>query len=132
METIICEKGVRLESPKAVHKVLKAFGAEEKEMFFVFYMNSRSVVRIAEVEFVGGWNKQLIDVKPVLKKALMNNATHLIIAHNHPTGCLTPSNADIKTTEKIRRALNMLDIELNDHLIFSGESFFSMKEHYLV
>ena len=51
METIICEKGVRLESPKAVHKVLKAFKGEEKEMFFVLYLNSRNEVNNAEIEF---------------------------------------------------------------------------------
>ena len=132
METIICEKGKRLTSPGAVHKVLKAFENEEKEMFFVFYLNSRNEVNQAEIEFIGGWNKQLIDVKPVLKKALLNNSISLIIAHNHPSGALTPSHADIKTTDKLKRALELLDIELNDNLIFSTGGFFSMKWEFLL
>lgn len=130
METIICEKGRLLSSPSAVHKVLKAFGNEEKEMFFAFYMNSRNEVNNAEIEFIGGWNKQLIDVKPVLKKALQNNSISVIIAHNHPSGVLKPSNADIKTTEKIQEALRLLDIDLNDHLIFSADGFYSMREEF--
>lgn len=132
METIICEKGKRLTSPGAVHKVLKAFENEEKEMFFVFYLNSRNEVNNAEIEFIGGWNKQLIDVKPVLKKALLNNSTNLIVAHNHPSGALTPSNADIKTTQKLQDSLRLLDIELNDHLIFSSKGFYSMREEFLL
>lgn len=132
METIICEKGKQLTSPGAVHKVLKAFDNEEKEMFFVFYLNSRNEVNNAEIEFIGGWNKQLIDVKPVLKKALLNNSTNLIVAHNHPSGALTPSNADIKTTQKLQESLGLLDIELNDHLIFSSKGFHSMRENFLL
>ncbi|MCK4502711.1 MAG: JAB domain-containing protein [Desulfuromonadales bacterium] len=132
METIICEKGKKLPSPKAVHDVLKVFEKEEKEMFFVFYLNSRHEVNNAEIEFIGGWNKQLIDCKPVLKKALLNNSISVIVAHNHPSGSLIPSNADIKTTRKLREALELLDIELNDHLIFSTEGFHSMKENFLL
>ncbi len=132
METIICEKGKKLPSPNAVHDVLKAFESEEKEMFFVFYLNSRHEVNNAEIEFIGGWNKQLIDCKPVLKKALLNNSISVIVAHNHPSGSLTPSNADIKTTKKLQEALGLLDIELNDHLIFSTNGFHSMKENFLL
>ena len=130
METIICEKGKRLTSPGAVHKVLKAFENEEKEMFFVFYLNSRNEVNSAEIEFIGGWNKQLIDVKPILKKALLNNSISLIVAHNHPSGSLTPSNADIKSTQRLKEALLLLDMELNDHLIFSANGYYSMKERF--
>jgi DNA repair protein RadC len=119
-----------LNSPKAVHEVLKAFEREEKEMFFVFYLNARNEVNTAEIEFIGGWNKQLIDIKPIVKKALLNNSISVIIAHNHPSGALMPSNADIKTTKKLEKAFEFFDVTLNDHLIFSAKGFHSMKENF--
>lgn len=128
METVICEKGRKLSSPDEVHKVLRAFEGEEKEMFFVFYLNSRNEVNNAEIEFIGGWNQQLIDAKPVLKKAILNNSISVIVAHNHPSGSLTPSDADMKTTQKLQKALEILDIRLEDHLIFSTEGFYSMRD----
>lgn len=127
METIICEKGKRLSSPKEVHNILKAFENEEKEMFFVFYLNSRNKVNNAEIEFIGTWDKQLVDCKPILKKALMNNSIKVIVAHNHPSGCLKPSDSDFLATEKLKNALNIIDIELNDHIVFSNKGYYSMK-----
>ena len=97
-------------------------------MFFVFYLNSRNEVNNAEIEFIGGWNQQLIDAKPVLKKAILNNSISVIVAHNHPSGSLTPSDADMKTTQKLQKALEILDIRLEDHLIFSTEGFYSMRD----
>jgi len=128
METVICEKGKQLASPRAVYEVLKAFKQEEKEMFFVFYMNSRSKVNNAEIEFIGGWDKQMIDCRPLLKKAILNNSISLIVAHNHPSGTLKPSEPDLRSTKRLNEALELLGIELNDHLIFSENGFYSMRE----
>jgi DNA repair protein RadC len=130
METIICEKGRRLSGPEEVHNVLRAFGNEEKEMFFVFYLDARQAVNHAEIEFIGGWNKQLIDLRPVMKRALLNNSISVIIAHNHPSGSLTPSDADIRVTKKLEEALSLIDIKLLDHVIFSQKEMYSMKENF--
>ena len=127
METIICEKGTKITSPQEVYNILKAFEKEEKEMFFVFYLDSRNRVNNAEIEFIGTWDRQLIDCKPILKKALMNNSTNVIVAHNHPSGCNEPSSCDVATTEKLEKAFDLVDIELHDHIVFSKNGYYSFK-----
>lgn len=61
----------------------------------------------------------------LLQVALKTMVTSIIISHNHPTGVLKPSQADILLTEKIREAAKLLDIELLDHLIVSNEGYYS-------
>ena len=70
----------------------------------------------------------IIDVKQVLSIALKCNASGVILAHNHPSGNLVPSEADIKITAKIKKACKILDISLHDHLIISQNGYYSMAE----
>ena len=68
----------------------------------------------------------------MLKKALEVGATGLLLAHNHPTGNLQPSKADIALTEKINKAAKAIDIQLLDHLIVSEKSYFSFADENIL
>jgi DNA repair protein RadC len=69
----------------------------------------------------GGISGSLMDMKVVFQYALKANACGVIIAHNHPSGNMTPSESDLKITRKIKEAGDILDIQLLDHIILTPE-----------
>lgn len=75
----------------------------------------------------GGQASTTVDAKIVFRNALMLSAAKIIVAHNHPSGELKPSNADIQFTEKLIQAGKAIDIEVVDHLIVSHQEYVSMR-----
>jgi DNA repair protein RadC len=80
----------------------------------------------------GGMTGTVADPRIILKKALENDATALILCHNHPSGNLKPSNADETLTQKIKQAAAFFDIRIMDHIIVSNEGFFSFADEGLL
>lgn len=80
----------------------------------------------------GGIASTTVDLRLLLKKGLEVGATGLLLAHNHPTGNLQPSKADIALTEKINKAAKVIDIQLLDHLIVSEKSYFSFADENIL
>jgi len=76
----------------------------------------------------GGTAGTVVDPKLVFTAALKGNASSIVLAHNHPSGNLQPSNADIKLTHKIHQLGKMLDLELLDHLIISNQGYYSFAD----
>ena len=73
----------------------------------------------------GGPCSTAVDVKLILQGALLTNASGVILAHNHPSGNLKPSEPDKIMTERIRKALTVMEVNLLDHLIVTRENYFS-------
>jgi len=67
-----------------------------------------------------------------MKRALENSAVSLIVAHNHPSGNLKPSQSDRQLTQKIQKAASYLDINVLDHLILSEKTYFSFADNQLL
>ncbi|MXS72717.1 DNA repair protein [Flavobacteriaceae bacterium W22] len=80
----------------------------------------------------GGMSSSIIDVKIVLSIALKSLASGIIIVHNHPSGNLSPSKADIDITEKLKSAFNLMDITVLDHLIISKDNYYSFADDGLL
>ena len=76
----------------------------------------------------GGNDATPVDSKILFTAALKANASALILVHNHPSGNMVPSEADINLTKKLVQAAKLLDIRILDHLIISAESFYSFKD----
>ena len=76
----------------------------------------------------GGMSGTFVDLKIIFSAALKGNACTLILAHNHPSGNLNPSEQDLRLTKRIREAGRVLDIEVNDHLIITAEGFYSFAD----
>lgn len=74
---------------------------------------------------VGGFAVTICDPKVVFQAALKANASSIILAHNHPSGNLKPSDADLKLTEKLKKGGLLLDIAVLDHLILTEEAYLS-------
>ena len=67
-----------------------------------------------------------------MKNAILNTASGLIVAHNHPSGNLNPSESDTKITQKIKEAGNLLDVQLLDHLIIANDDYYSFADNGLL
>ena len=80
----------------------------------------------------GGVSSTHVDVKLIFKRALELTASGLVIAHNHPSGQLSPSKKDVTLTEKVKAAGKTLDIHLVDHLIITQKKFFSFSDEGLI
>ena len=98
------------------------------EEFWVFYLNRANVVLRKEKISSGGVTGTVVDNKIILKKALLNLASSIILVHNHPSGNLNPSIQDKKVTKKMKLACELLEINLLDHLIIAGNSYYSFAD----
>ena len=76
----------------------------------------------------GGTSQTIIDIKLVFHAALKANAHSIILAHNHPSGSLSPSKSDISLTKEVGSAGKILNIELLDHLIITEEGYLSFAD----
>jgi DNA repair protein RadC len=96
------------------------------EALCVLYLNhSRRLIR-HELLSSGGLTATVVDVRMILKNSLLYNASAILIAHNHPSGSATPSEADKYLTIKLRDSAALMDIKLIDHLIIAGSNYLSM------
>lgn len=77
----------------------------------------------------GGTAATVVDVFMIAQIAFLLSSKHIIIAHNHPSGNINPSNKDFEVTENIKKALKTLDIKLIDHLIITNESHYSFADN---
>ena len=98
------------------------------EEFWVIIMKKNTVTGIDQVH-QGGLDKALVDIRLLLKLLLEKEATAFIVAHNHPSGNLQASESDRNLTRKIKEAVAYLNIQLLDHLIIAGNSYYSFADH---
>ena len=98
------------------------------EVFAVLFLNTANKIKHFEIISKGGLTGTIADPRIILKRALEQNATGLILSHNHPSDNLQPSQADEALTHKIKEAAKWMDIRLLDHIIVSNEGYYSFME----
>ena len=98
------------------------------ETFRVLYLNQNNQVLGCRVISEGGLANTCCDVRTILQGALLTNAVAMILAHNHPSGNVTPSLSDIKSTNQITKAAKLLDIQVLDHIIYTRENCYSFAD----
>ncbi|TXG38782.1 RadC family protein [Seonamhaeicola maritimus] len=107
-------------------------GELQHEEFWIIYLNNSNKVIQKNQLSKGGITGTLVDVRLVLKNALEVGATGLILAHNHPSGTLKPSEADKQITAKLKNAAQSLDIKVLDHLIITENAYFSFADENIL
>ncbi|KAF2510719.1 JAB domain-containing protein [Flavobacterium zhairuonense] len=95
-----------------------------EEFWVLFLNNSNKVISKSQLS-KGGITGTVVDVRLVFKLALENGATSLILCHNHPSGNLSPSEADIQITKRIKQVGESLDVKVLDHLIITESKYYS-------
>lgn len=102
------------------------------EEFWVVLLNRASRVITRKRISQGGLTSTIADPRIIFKLAMSEDAPSIIVAHNHPSGNLTPSQADIDLTRKLVAAGKLLDIQVVDHLIISGNNYCSFADSGLM
>ncbi|MGB5007675.1 MAG: DNA repair protein RadC [Ferruginibacter sp.] len=98
------------------------------EVFAVIFLNRANKINHFEIISKGGISGTVADPRIILKKALEEDATSLVLCHNHPSGNLQPSRADEELTKKIKEAAAYFDIKILDHIIVSEEGYYSFAD----
>ena len=126
-------KPLSLSSSAAAFSILKPvlIGLTYEE-FWVLYLDNAHVLLERSLLGKGGFTATVVDVRLVLQQAIKWGATAMIVAHNHPTGNLTPSAADKALTHKLKDAAKVLDIVLLDHIIVGKNEYFSFADQHLL
>lgn len=117
-----------MNSRDAFDMVVPYIHDEEQEHLTVVVLNAAQIAKSMHFISDGTDTSVLISAKMIARTAVMNNACGIIMAHNHPSGKVTPSKADIQMTAKVKEALAFFDISLLDHIIVGDGEYFSFSE----
>ncbi len=124
---------VKIESSSDSFKILQPFlGDLQTEQFWAIFLNQNNRILGKTQLSSGGINQSVVDVRILFKTALDHFATGIVVAHNHPSGNLKPSQEDLKITKQIDEAGKLLNIQLLDHVIISQNSYFSFADESLL
>lgn len=121
------KKSSILLSPKDVWERMEDIRGSKKEHFVVFYLDSRNQEIQRDIISMGTLNESIVHPREVFENAIKNNTAAIIIAHNHPSGSLEPSQADIEITKKLIHAGKILDIKILSHVIITKDAFNELK-----
>jgi DNA repair protein RadC len=128
-ETNQAKANLRLNNSASIAAFLQPRLTDRKqESFVVLFFNRNNELIGEESLFLGGVASTIVDVKLVLHLALEYLASAIVVAHNHPSGNLRPSQADMTITQKLKKATSAIEIRLLDHIIISHRGYYSFHE----
>lgn len=117
------EQRAEASTPEAVYELVKDYADDEKESFILVLLDSANRVKDIQTVSIGTLTSSLVHPREVFRPAIQQAAASIIVAHNHPSGSLNPSTADLQVTERLKECGKLLGIELLDHLIITKESY---------
>lgn len=109
-------------------RVVASIAHHSQERLGAAFLDSRSRILGQREIFVGTINSALVSTRDVIRFALLERASAVVVYHNHPSGNPGPSSEDITFTRKLRQSLDLVDIELADHIVVGGNRWVSMRE----
>ena len=107
--------------------VIDALSGLSQEHFLALFLDARNRLITSEVLFYGSVDTAPVYTRVVALRAIVHHAVSVVVAHNHPSGCLNPSAADREVTDKLSWALQLLDIQLLDHLVVANNQCLSFR-----
>ena len=119
-------------SHEAAALMTPLLGDLDHEEFWILLLNRSNRVLDKYMVSKGGITGTVIDVRTIMKCAVEKSATSMILCHNHPSGNLSPSDADLQITRKIKDAGQLMEIQVLDHLIITQKSHFSFADNGLL
>ena len=120
---------IQISTSKDVYQaIVSKFKDLNHEEFWILLLNRANKITSKHLVSKGGQAGTIADPKIIFNIALENHAASVILAHNHPSGNLIPSKADLELTEKLKSAGRFLDIPVLDHLIVTDQGFFSFAD----
>ena len=125
-------KSNRVTKADDVYHQLAEYTTKEKEHFLTITLDGRSNIINTRVIHIGTLNQSLVHPREVFRPAIQDNAAGIIIAHNHPSGTLEASRADIQITQRLKEVAKLVGIELLDHVIISKNGYYSFSDEGLL
>lgn len=116
-----------LSDPGRVYAMLVDLTGEDRELLVVFCLNTKNGAMLREIVNIGILDQCTTAPREILKPAVLNSASGIIVAHNHPSGDPRPSGADVDFTQALKVACDVFKIRLLDHVIFAHDGYFSMQ-----
>lgn len=111
--------------------IAQPFIQEDKENLIVVCLDTKLNIIGWNLISVGTLNESMAHPREIMRPVILANSQSFILMHNHPSGDISPSQADRKTTQRIREAANLMQIPLNDHIIM-GNGYYSFAEAGLI
>lgn len=121
-------EGLKIGAPADVLPLLRHYADRKQEHFLSVTINGANEVLNVRVVSIGLIDRTPVHPREVFADALTDRASGIIVAHNHPSGGLDPSVADIEATKQLKQAGEIVGIELLDHIIFNPKGYFSFLE----
>ena len=119
----------KVKSAKDVFAYLQPkFRDLDKEHFVVLHLNLQNRIVREETVSVGIVDSAVVHPREIFKNAIKESASKIVVVHNHPSGDVSPSENDIRTTRALFGAGDVLGIKVVDHIIIGGEQYYSFKE----
>ncbi|MDO4170589.1 MAG: JAB domain-containing protein [Lachnospiraceae bacterium] len=124
----------QMTTPEAAVRVIKeAIDDYDREVFCVINLRADLSPINMNIVSVGALNMALAHPREVMKSVILSNASNIMIMHNHPSGRLVPSKADITTTDHLSQLCNLMEIPIVDHIIVGpGKDYYSFRENQIL
>nr|WP_321401439.1 DNA repair protein RadC [uncultured Desulfobacter sp.] len=122
-------EGLKITTPLDVLPLIRHYGDRKQEHFLCISLNGANEVITHRVVSIGLVNQTQVHPREVFADPITDRASAVILAHNHPSGDMTPSEADKNVTRRLQEAGNTLGITVLDHIIFSPKGHYSFLEH---
>jgi DNA repair protein RadC len=130
-ESFHCQEESFTSSAELGAYLISKLRGQKQEQFWALYLNNQNCIIAEKLIFQGTVNKVDIHPREVFRWAVVYECSSIIVAHNHPSGHVMPSAADIATTKKLKKAADLLNIRLLDHFVLGKDDYFSFQEHDL-
>jgi DNA repair protein RadC len=122
-------EGIRIETPSDLLPHIRHYADRKQEHFLCASVNGANEVINIRVVSIGLIDRSPVHPREVFADPLMDRASAIILAHNHPAGPLKPSDADLETTRRLKQAGDIMGLAVLDHLIFNRTDYFSLLEN---
>lgn len=121
-------EGIKIREPADIVPHIRHYADRKQEHFICASVNGANEVVNIRVVTIGLVDRSQVHPREVFADPIIDRASSVILAHNHPVGELTPSREDIETTKRLRRAGDIMGISVLDHIVFNRKSYFSFVE----
>ena len=126
-------RGRQLFNSREVYNVMKPLFAEhdDVETVFCIFLDTRNRIISIDKMFSGSISNSIIHPREIIKRVIAVKASNIVMAHNHPSGSVDPSQEDMRITRVLVLTLTAIDVQLHDHIII-GDGYHSMADHGLI
>ncbi len=122
----------RITSAQNVYTLLHEYSGKDKEHFLLITLDGSSKIIEKRVIHIGTLNQSLVHPREIFRPVILDNSAGIIICHNHPSGTLEASRADIQITQRLKEVAKLVGIELLDHVILAESGYYSFSDEGLL